>query len=92
MKIFYLLNNLNVNKHHENTVNIYFYRFYVSVVQNNKKLILSIITENKLLYYLSDNKLYEILYSTYCSICHRECNRMVKTFSIKYKNITLTEI
>lgn len=62
------------------------------MVQECEKLIFPITNENKVLYYVSDNELYEILNSTHSSIGHGGRDRMVKELSTKYKNITRTDI
>jgi hypothetical protein len=69
--------------HIKNSENIYFYRFDLLVVQGNKKLLFPIPTENKVLYYIFDNKLYEIFHSFHCSFDQGRRDRMVKELFIK---------
>lgn len=61
------------------------------MVQESKKCILPITNENKVLYYVSDNKLYEIFHSTHCSVGHNGRDFMIKELSTIYKN-TRTDI
>lgn len=64
----------------------------ILVVQQIKKLIFPVTADDKILFYVNDNELYEILKTTHESIGHGGRDRMISELSRKYKNITRCDV
>lgn len=64
-------------------------RYDVLVVQNKNNLIFPVKSEvNRVLYYVKDSDLFDILHSVHVSIGHGGRDRMLKELSSRYKNVT----
>lgn len=68
-----------------------FSRYDILVVQQIRKLIFPASEEDKLLFYVNDGELYELLKSTHESIGHGS-RVMISELSFKYKNTTRSVI